>query len=53
MGYLMEEKIGETCYYLTSTSWNYVLSVVLLVEPDNCQKPISCNLKIENLKIES
>ena len=42
----MEEKIGDTYktyYYLTSTSWEHVLSVLLLQELDNFQKSMSYN----------
>ena len=55
MDSLMEEKIAETFnsyHYLISTSWKHMLSVLLLQEPDNSQKPISYTLKIENSKIE-
>ena len=49
----MEEKTGSKCNtYHYAISWKHVLSVVLLLEPDNSQISISDNLKIENSKIQ-
>ena len=59
MGSLMEEKIRDTCktyYYLSSTIWKHVQSLLSLLELDNSKKSSryvnSCNLKIKNLKTE-
>ena len=49
MGSLMKENIGDTCKtynYLTNTSWKYVLSFLLLLEPANSKKSIRYNLHI-------
>ena len=44
----MSSLLEETHHYLTNTSRKGELFVVLLLEPDNSQKSIRYDLKIEN-----